>query len=98
MKKMMLQITDPVGLYLTPANALVSIASKYYSEVSLKYEGKNANLKSLMAVISLGIPTKAKIEIRANGKDEQQFFKEVKNYIIKNDIGVVLCHSKHMKC
>lgn len=89
MAKTTLKIIDPVGLYLTPANVLVSIANKYYSDITLYYLNNNANLKSIMAVISLGIPTNAIIEIEALGNDSKTFIKEVVSYIEKNDIGVV---------
>lgn len=86
-----IEVKDPVGLYLTPTTVLVEIANRYYSEVCMTYGKKQVNLKSMMAVISLGVPTKAVLSIEANGDDEQLVMDEIKKAIISSDIGVVLC-------
>lgn len=86
-----IEVKDPVGLYLTPTTVLVEIANRYYSEVCMTYGKKQVNLKSMMAVISLGVPTKAVLTIEANGDDEQLVIDEIKKAIISSDIGVVLC-------
>ena len=44
---------------------------------TLTYSGKTVNLKSMMGVLSLGIPTKAKIVITADGEDEETGIKAV---------------------
>ena len=38
--------------------------------MTLNYNEKSVNMKSLMGVLSLGIPHKAKIEIVVEGEDE----------------------------
>ena len=43
----------------------------FNSDIKLVYASKTVNMKSLMGVLSLGIPTKAKIEIIADGEDEE---------------------------
>ena len=86
-----IEVKDPVGLYLTPTTVLVEIANRYYSEVCMTYGKKQVNLKSMMAVISLGVPTKAVLSIKADGDDEQLVMDEIKKAIISSDIGVVLC-------
>ncbi|MDD8048565.1 MAG: HPr family phosphocarrier protein [Thomasclavelia sp.] len=69
-KKVTITVTDPVGLYATPATELVDNMKLYDSDIKLTYESKTVNMKSLMGVLSLGIPTKASIIIEAEGKDE----------------------------
>ena len=64
-------VTDPVGLYATPAMDLIEVAKTFDSDFTLTYSGKTVNLKSMMGVLSLGIPTKAKIVITADGDDEE---------------------------
>lgn len=85
-----LEVTDPVGLYLTPTNTLVTIANHYDSDIHLLYDKKSVNLKSMMAVISLGVPTKAILSIEADGEDEKQAIDQIKNTITSEDIGVLL--------
>ena len=62
-KKVNIEITNPVGLYASPATELVDAVKLYKSHVTLNYNEKSVNMKSLMGVLSLGIPHKAKIEI-----------------------------------
>lgn len=61
-KKVNIEITNPVGLYASPATELVDAVKLYKSHVTLNYNEKSVNMKSLMGVLSLGIPHKAKIE------------------------------------
>ena len=62
-------IIDPMGLHARPATVLVNTAGKFASEVTLDYNGKTVNLKSIMGVMSLGVPTNAEITIKAEGED-----------------------------
>ena len=61
-------VTDPVGLYATPTTELVNTVKQFHSHVTLKYGNKEVNLKSMMGVLSLGVPTKAKLEIVIDGE------------------------------
>lgn len=49
----------------------------FNSDIKLIYASKTVNMKSLMGVLSLGIPTKANIEIIAEGEDEDAAIKKV---------------------
>ena len=49
-------VTADSGIHARPATVLVQAASKYDSDVNLEYNGKSVNLKSIMGVMSLGIP------------------------------------------
>ena len=55
-----------------PATILVQAASKYNSDVTLSYEGKSVNLKSIMGVMSLGVGQNASVTITAKGDDEKE--------------------------
>ena len=70
-KELSFVVSDPVGLHARPATILVNQASKFTSNIKLVYNGKEVNLKSIMGVMSLGVPTKATVEIVAEGDDEK---------------------------
>lgn len=70
-KRINVTVTDPVGLYATPATELVDNMKVFKSDIKLVYASKTVNMKSLMGVLSLGIPTMAKIEIIADGEDAE---------------------------
>ena len=65
-------IIDESGIHARPSTALVGAATKFKSEVMLEYKEKQVNLKSIMGVMSLGIPSGATIKIIANGEDESE--------------------------
>lgn len=65
-------IIDKTGIHARPATVLVQAASKFQSDVNLEYKGKSVNLKSIMGVMSLGIPQGAEIKIVASGSDENE--------------------------
>jgi phosphocarrier protein HPr len=64
-------IIDETGIHARPATLLVSNASKFKSEIKLTYKGKEVNLKSIMGVMSMGIPKGAEVKISAEGADEE---------------------------
>jgi len=69
MQKKTFKITADSGLHARPATLLVNKASKFTSDIELKYEEKVVDLKSIMGVMSLGIPKGATITITAEGND-----------------------------
>lgn len=88
-QKLKFIVEDPVGLYATPTTELVNVVKQFQSDITLRYGQKKVNLKSMMGVLSLGVPTKAILEVEANGGDEQQAIDEIKNQIIK--LGISTC-------
>lgn len=59
MKQISVLVIDPVGLHARPATVAVNAASKFKSEVKVAYKGRSVNMKSIMGVMSLGIPTQS---------------------------------------
>jgi phosphocarrier protein HPr len=65
------KVTSDSGIHARPATVLVNTASKFSSEINLEYNGKSINLKSIMGVMSLGIPEGADIKIIVEGPDAE---------------------------
>ena len=72
MKEITVTVVDPVGLHARPATVAVNAASKFKSDIKISYKGKAENMKSIMGVMSLGIPTQSEISISAEGEDADQ--------------------------
>lgn len=72
MVEVKVMVVDPVGLHARPATVAVNAASKFKSDVKISFKGKTVNMKSIMGVMSLGIPTQSEVTITAEGDDEQQ--------------------------
>ena len=69
-KELSFVVSDPVGLHARPATLLVKKASSFKSDVSIEFNGKKANVKSLIGVLSLAVTKGATITISATGDDE----------------------------
>ncbi|WP_283586217.1 phosphocarrier protein HPr [Limosilactobacillus ingluviei] len=72
MEKRDFNITAETGIHARPATILVQTASKFASDITLTYNGKSVNLKSIMGVMSLGVGQNADVTISADGDDEAE--------------------------
>ncbi|WP_042143123.1 phosphocarrier protein HPr [Paucisalibacillus sp. EB02] len=86
MKEQSFNITADTGVHARPATLLVNKAGQYQSEIELTYNDKTVNLKSIMGVMSLGIPKGAEIKITANGSDEEEAIQGISE-VIKENLG-----------
>lgn len=75
------KITYQHGLQARPATKLVSKANSFQSEMYMEYNDRKVNMKSIMGVLSLGVPANAKIKITVNGNDENDAFKALSRII-----------------
>lgn len=64
------KVNNSEGLQSRAAAAVVKEAGRYASHVSLQYEGKVINAKSLMGVLSLAARAGSKLAIFTEGADE----------------------------
>ena len=71
MNEIKVVVIDPVGLHARPATVAVNVASRFKSDVKVAYKSKEVNMKSIMGVMSLGIPTQSEITITCDGEDEE---------------------------
>lgn len=79
-------ITADTGVHARPATLLVNKAGQYQSEIEINYNEKKVNLKSIMGVMSLGIPKGAQIEVTATGNDEEEAIKGITE-VMKEHLG-----------
>ena len=74
-------VKNSTGLHARPATLLVKKASAFKSDISLEYNGKKANVKSLIGVLSLGVSKDANVKIIASGDDEALAAEEIAKLI-----------------
>ena len=72
MEKRDFHIIAETGIHARPATLLVQAASKFNSDITLTYNDKSVNLKSIMGVMSLGVGQNADVTIKAEGADEEE--------------------------
>ncbi|PHV69498.1 PTS sugar transporter subunit IIA [Sporanaerobium hydrogeniformans] len=76
-----IKLNNPTGLHARPATLVCKEASTFKSNITLKYEDKQGNAKSLIAILALGIPADADVEVVAEGEDEEIAAKKIAEFI-----------------
>ncbi len=80
MKQITVLVVDPVGLHARPATVAVSAASRFKCDVKVAFKGRSVNMKSIMGVMSLGIPTQSEVTI-CEGDDEDDAIKTIEDVL-----------------
>ena len=65
-------VNNQVGLHARPATFFIQKANEFKSSIWVEKEERRVNAKSLLGVLSLGIVGGTKIDIIADGSDEQE--------------------------
>ncbi|MFP7492172.1 phosphocarrier protein HPr [Terribacillus saccharophilus] len=74
-------ITSETGIHARPATLLVNKASQFNSEINLSFKDKKVNLKSIMGVMSLGVPQGAQVTIMTEGNDEEAAMEAIQDVL-----------------
>jgi phosphocarrier protein len=74
-KKM--KILNRMGLHARPAALFVETASRYCADVWLSKDGVEVSGKSIMGILMLAAECGNEIEIKVNGKDEEEALDEL---------------------
>lgn len=80
-------ITAAEGIHARPASTLVGSLAPFKSEITLELNDKKVNLKSILGVMSLGIPSGASVKIVANGEDENEAMAKIAEIMKTEGIG-----------
>ena len=75
------RIADPLGIHARPAGGLVAVAKKYSCDIKLKANSGEADAKSIVSIMSLGIKQGDVVEVSVDGEGEEAALKEVMNYL-----------------
>ena len=70
-------ITDPVGLHARPAAVLVKTAGRYKSKVQIKFGDKQADARSIIQLLGLGVRQGSPVTVVAEGDDAEEAVKAV---------------------
>jgi phosphocarrier protein HPr len=65
------------GIHARPAAALVETAKRFQANLSMESLGRQANCKSLVSVLKLGVPKGATVTLTAHGSDEEDAIREL---------------------
>lgn len=84
MPEITLTVHHKVGLHARPAALFVQAAKKFKSDITVTYGEREANAKSILKVLTLGVNQGAVITIRAEGEDAEQSLETLEALIEDN--------------
>jgi len=64
-------VTNPNGVHARPSHAVVSAARDFQAKVELHCDGRRADARSILAVMTLGAAQGTEIEVHASGADAE---------------------------
>ena len=70
-------VANPNGVHARPSHAIVSAAREFAAQVELRCDGRRADARSILAVMTLGAAKGAEIEVHASGADAEAAAKRV---------------------
>jgi len=71
MPEVRLVVTDPSGLHARPAARFVQAASRFVSRIVIRQDGREADAKSLIAILGLTIRPSSEITLASEGPDAE---------------------------
>ncbi|MCK9995303.1 MAG: HPr family phosphocarrier protein [Candidatus Krumholzibacteria bacterium] len=77
MKTVTATVSDPVGFHLRAAGRIVKLTKCFESEVTIRYNGRVANAKSIMGLASLAAEFGTDVLIEVEGVDEEAAIKQL---------------------
>jgi len=72
MAEIQLLVIDPSGLHARPAAKFVQAASRFSSRIVIREDGREADAKSLIALLGLTIRPSSEITLAADGPDADE--------------------------
>jgi phosphocarrier, HPr family len=86
MKKINYTVVAEAGIHARPAGLLVKQAASFKSVIKLLNEenGKEADLKRLMAVMALGVKQGNSIVVTVEGEDEDEAYTVLESFLKEN--------------
>jgi phosphocarrier protein HPr len=80
-------ITNETGLHARPAQKFVETAGKFVSDIKIvKEDGREADAKSILGVMSLGLEKGTTVTLRAEGNDEAEAIQALAE-LVENQFG-----------
>lgn len=78
-----LQILNDEGLHARPAGVLAKAAAGFKSSVELEFNGKKANAKSVLSLMTLGLKKDSEFKLNVSGLDEAQAVESLRELVSK---------------
>ena len=76
-----MKIEIRTGLEARPIAVFVQKASQFDSAIYVEYDNKRVSAKSIMGMMTLGLPAGEEIKVSADGNDEQDAIDEIEKFL-----------------
>ena len=77
-----IQVKLETGLEARPVAMLVQVASQFDSTVYINVDDRKVNAKSIMGMMSLGLAIGEKVNVTADGEDEEAAIEGIEKFLI----------------
>ncbi len=84
MKEFQYTIRDRMGLHAQPAGFLVKTTMSFPCKITIIRGAKQADAKKILAVVGLGVKCGQEIIVTADGEQEEEAIKTLKEFFEKN--------------
>jgi phosphocarrier protein len=81
MVEIKLIMTNKSGLHARPAAEFTKLAARFKSKITLEGNGKTADAKSLLMILTMGIRQGGEFTVKADGPDEIESIEALKNLV-----------------
>jgi phosphotransferase system HPr (HPr) family protein len=62
-------VVNPHGIHARPSHSIVTAAQTFRSRIELEYDGRRADARSILSIMTLGAPCGATVTVRTLGPD-----------------------------
>lgn len=63
------QVVNALGVHARPSHAIVTMAANFQARIQLSHDGRTADARSILSVMTLGATQGALLRIEAEGPD-----------------------------
>ena len=84
MKEFKYTITDPQGIHARPAGLFVKAAAAFPCKVTISKDGKEADAKRILGVMSLGVKQGMEITLTCDGDKEDEAAESLEKFLKEN--------------
>jgi len=83
MKKLNVTVKSKSGLHARPAATLVNLTQQFESNITIEKDGRSANAKSIIGILSIGAAMGDVVSVLIDGEDETEAFNELEELFNK---------------
>ncbi len=76
-----LRVVNVKGMHLQAAGEVVKVTGRYKAKVTLGYRGEKVSGKSLLSIVSLGVPCGSSFYVYVEGPDARALLKELSELV-----------------